>query len=196
MLGAEVSTVTKSTRMARIRQQDTGPEVALRQDLWSRGLRYRVNLAVVGVRADIVFRSARVAVFVDGCFWHGCPDHYSKPRVNSAFWESKLMSNVERDIRQTAKLESAGWRVLRFWEHQVRNNLMEVTADVSRAALDASWRQGDALRVIATESVVVDNTDTFTRMKLVSLRLPAMVVYRVRRNGPKRRAVPDGRARL
>lgn len=181
-----MSTVTKSTRMARIRQQGTGPEVALRRELWSRGLRYRTNLAVVGVRADIVFRSARVAVFVDGCFWHGCPDHYSKPKANSAFWENKLISNVERDSRQTAKLEGVGWRVLRFWEHEVRNNVMEVAADVRRAVLDASWRQSDSLRVIAMESTVVDDSDRITRMVLRPLRAQSLTVFRVRRTRSRR----------
>jgi DNA mismatch endonuclease (patch repair protein) len=72
------------------------------------------------VRPDFVFRQERVALFVDGCFWHGCPVHSTKPRQNSEFWEMKLRANQERDRRQTRALKAAGWTVLRYWEHELR----------------------------------------------------------------------------
>jgi DNA mismatch endonuclease (patch repair protein) len=104
------------------RRRDTGPELLIRSLLHRAGLRFRVDrrLTVDGVacRPDIVFSRARVAVFVDGCFWHGCPEHGELPRANRAFWEEKLGRNAERDRRQDAALSAAGWRVVRIWEHE------------------------------------------------------------------------------
>jgi len=103
------------------RSADTKPELALRRALHRRGLRYRVNTrasADVRCRADIVFRGAAVAVFVDGCFWHRCGEHGGSPRVNSTYWTAKLDRNVERDRAVDAALEDAGWLVIRVWEHE------------------------------------------------------------------------------
>ncbi len=111
--------LSRSEQMARIRGRDTKPERVLRRLLWARGLRYRLQVRVEGCRPDLVFKGARVAVFVDGCFWHGCPDHYVRPRSRDRFWRDKLLTNVERDIRQTCELEEQGWRVCRLWEHEI-----------------------------------------------------------------------------
>jgi len=103
------------------RGRDTGPELALRRMLHARGLRYRVDHALPfdrRRRADIVFTRARVAVFVDGCFWHGCPEHGTTPRTNSTFWAAKIARNRARDADTDARLAEAGWTVLRFWEHE------------------------------------------------------------------------------
>jgi DNA mismatch endonuclease, patch repair protein len=103
------------------RPRDTGPERALRRELHARGLRYRVHHAPspdVRSTADIVFTRARLAVYVDGCFWHRCPEHAVPPKRNREFWESKLSANVERDRRTESALEQRGWTVLRFWEHE------------------------------------------------------------------------------
>ncbi|HEX2161539.1 MAG TPA: very short patch repair endonuclease [Thermoleophilaceae bacterium] len=102
------------------RGADTSPEVALRRRLHQMGLRYRVGLAPIAgfrCRPDIVFTLARVAVFVDGCFWHGCPEHGRVPKSNSGYWAAKLRRNVERDRRQDAVLSAEGWAVVRVWEH-------------------------------------------------------------------------------
>ncbi len=103
------------------RRRDTGPEVALRQELHRRGLRFRVDhQPVKGVRcrADIVFTRARVAVFVDGCFWHSCPEHGNLPLANREWWRAKLDVNIARDRRNDQELADAGWRVIRCWEHE------------------------------------------------------------------------------
>jgi DNA mismatch endonuclease (patch repair protein) len=105
--------------MSRIRGRNTGPERDLRRDLWASGLRYRLQRRIEGVRTDLYFAAHRLCVFVDGCFWHGCPQHYVPPRGRRPFWSAKLRENVERDRRQTLALEVAGYRVLRFWEHDV-----------------------------------------------------------------------------
>ena len=107
-------------RMQRQRGTGTAPEVALRKELWRRGLRYRVDTPLDGRRrrVDIVFTRQRVAVFVDGCFWHLCPEHGTMPRNNAEWWREKLEANRRRDEDSTARLEAAGWLVVRIWEHE------------------------------------------------------------------------------
>ena len=103
-------------------RRDTGPELAVRAELHRRGLRYRVDFPVPldgrSPRPDVVFTKQRVAVFIDGCFWHGCPQHSQRPKQNSCYWGPKISRNVERDLEQTARLEAAGWTVIRVWEHE------------------------------------------------------------------------------
>lgn len=114
------------------RQRDTTPELRVRGLLHAAGLRYRVDYAPLGGRrrADVVFTGRRVAVFIDGCFWHGCPEHATLPKTNSDYWLPKLERNIERDRATDALLREAGWTVLRYWEH-------ESPADVARAIADA-----------------------------------------------------------
>lgn len=103
------------------RRRDTTLEMAVRRALHATGARYRVDFPIRVprlVRPDIVFTRTKTAVFLDGCFWHGCPKHGSRPVANRGYWDSKLQRNRERDIEQTAALEAAGWHVLRFWEHE------------------------------------------------------------------------------
>ncbi|KRE21879.1 hypothetical protein ASG80_12435 [Agromyces sp. Soil535] len=104
------------------KRRDTSTELAVRRLLHGRGLRYRVDFAPIpGLRrrrADVVFTRARVAVFIDGCFWHGCPEHGTHPNQNADYWGPKLAANVARDADTTAQYEAAGWTVLRFWEHE------------------------------------------------------------------------------
>lgn len=107
--------------MSRHPRKDTEPELALRRLLFARGLRYRVHVPVPELRRrtiDIAFTRAKVAVFVDGCFWHGCPQHGSLPRSNQEWWRLKLDSNRRRDEETAAHLASRGWDVLRFWCHE------------------------------------------------------------------------------
>ncbi|WP_083667157.1 very short patch repair endonuclease [Mycobacterium sp. SP-6446] len=104
------------------RTRDTAPEIAIRKLLHAAGLRYRVDVAPLpGVRrrADIVFRPARVAVFVDGCFWHGCPDHGNRAvRSNPGYWSSKITRNRDRDRDTDTRLVAEGWMAIRIWEHE------------------------------------------------------------------------------
>jgi len=103
------------------KRRDTKPELRLRSELHRRGLRFRVDIAPVrGVRrrADVILSRARIAVFIDGCFWHGCPDHFIAPKSNAGYWREKIQTNVERDRDTDQKLSAAGWAVLRFWEHE------------------------------------------------------------------------------
>ena len=104
-------------------RRDTTPEIAIRRALFAQGRRFRVDYPIRvddgrPIRADIVFTRAKVAVFVDGCFWHGCPQHLVMPKLNRDFWEPKLRGNVERDRQSDARLRTANWRVVRIWEHE------------------------------------------------------------------------------
>jgi DNA mismatch endonuclease, patch repair protein len=120
------------------RRVDTRPERAVRSLLWRRGLRFRKDLRLrlptgASARPDIVFPRARLAVFVDGCYWHGCPQHARLPAVNVDYWRPKIEGNVARDRRADAALADAGWTVLRVWEHE------DVEAAAERIAV--LWRE-------------------------------------------------------
>lgn len=107
--------------MQRQARRDTAAEMAIRRELWRRGLRYRVDMAPIAGhrgRADVVFTRARVAVYVDGCFWHKCPIHATAPKSNSEWWREKLEANVRRDRDIDRRLVEAGWSVVRIWEHE------------------------------------------------------------------------------
>jgi DNA mismatch endonuclease, patch repair protein len=111
----------RSANMRANRRRDTKPELALRSALHALGYRYRkdlrLDLPLRRVRPDIAFTSRKVAVFVDGCFWHACPEHGSQPKNNEWYWSPKLAKNVERDRAADAALAEAGWTVVRLWEH-------------------------------------------------------------------------------
>lgn len=120
----------RSRCMSRIRGANTKPELALRRALWRLGMRYRLRQKLPG-KPDLTFRAARVVVFVDGCFWHACPEHETRPKTNAKFWRKKIRSNVARDAHVNSVLRAEGWEVLRFWEHEVKNSLASVVSRVS-----------------------------------------------------------------
>ena len=110
------------------RSRDTKPELAVRRLLHHRGLRYRVNvrpLPALRRTADIVFPGKRIAVFIDGCYWHGCPEHYVASKSNSDYWRPKIAATQARDAETSALLSSAGWVVLRYWSHASPNDVVD-----------------------------------------------------------------------
>lgn len=121
----------RSFCMSRIRGRNTRPEAVFRKLLWKRGLRYRLHGELPGT-PDIVLASRRTAVFIDGCFWHQCPEHFVCPRTNRRFWKAKLSANVARDRRVDSTLEELGWRVIRVWEHEIRTNPEQAASRVTR----------------------------------------------------------------
>jgi DNA mismatch endonuclease (patch repair protein) len=137
-------------RMQDQRREGTRPEAALRRALHGRGLRFRLHrklLPHLRRTADIVFGPSRVAVFVDGCFWHGCPEHYVPPRSNAGYWNPKIERNRERD-RETARLLSdAGWLVVRVWEHDDVDTAAESIAKAVRTRHPRHRRRGVHVRV-------------------------------------------------
>lgn len=143
----EPSSPRVSARMSRLRTRDTQPEVALRSELHRRGLRFRVDLRPVPrvrSRADIVFTRARVAVFVDGCFWHVCPVHQTWPQSNAEWWREKLERNVARDRQTDAALAAAGWQVIRVWEHESPERAADRIETAVRGESKASTRRAES----------------------------------------------------
>jgi len=117
------SSALVSRNMKKVKVRDTGPEMAIRRLLFSSRLHYRVNYNpkspdVGRSTIDIAFPGRHLAIFIDGCFWHGCPEHGSMPKANQEWWRAKLVENTTRDKRVTEQLESGGWTVLRFWSHE------------------------------------------------------------------------------
>jgi DNA mismatch endonuclease (patch repair protein) len=128
------------------RSKDTKPELALRRELHARGLRYFKNrrpIRAIRRTADIVFPTPHLAVFVDGCFWHGCPDHHTVAKTNAEYWSAKVERNRHRDQETDALLAEAGWSVLRIWEHvgvAEAADLVQAAVATARASLDGPGR--------------------------------------------------------
>lgn len=132
-------------RMQAQRRKDTRAERAIRSALHRRGFRYRLEWPVPGRRRriDIAFPSIALAVFVDGCFWHGCPEHATWPKANAEWWREKIEANRVRDADTNARLEAAGWRVIRVWEHEDPDEVAAlIAAEVSQRRDAISARPG------------------------------------------------------
>ncbi|WP_435812934.1 very short patch repair endonuclease [Streptomyces tendae] len=143
------SSASVSARMSRQGSRDTAPEIAVRRLLHASGLRYRVNVPVPGMprrTIDIVFPRAKVAIFLDGCFWHGCPQHATQPKSNAEWWRNKLDKNMARDLGTTRHLQDQGWTVLRFWEHERPEDVAnQVSEWLTEAVFPAPGFTPDAL---------------------------------------------------
>ncbi|OAH13398.1 very short patch repair endonuclease [Streptomyces jeddahensis] len=155
------SSPTVSARMSRQTSRGTTPEMAVRKMLHAAGLRYRLHVRVPGMprrTIDIAFPGAKIAIFLDGCFWHGCPEHATHPKANADWWREKLDRNMARDRETTDHLLVAGWTVLRFWEHEsVEDVARRITATVmSRRSASAA---PDSSRLHPTPSVPVSVRD-------------------------------------
>ncbi|AEU38019.1 very short patch repair endonuclease [Granulicella mallensis] len=129
------------------KSRDTKPEIAVRSAVHALGMRYRVSarpLPDLRRTADLVFRNARVAVFVDGCFWHGCPVHHAPPKTNAGYWATKVQGNRRRDRDTTRRLRKENWTVLRFWAHEAPLSVATQIATVVRkkASADKSVARG------------------------------------------------------
>lgn len=165
--------LSRHEQMARIRGLNTGPEKLLRSALWTRGLRFRKNPKLAVGRPDVAFVGKKVAVFVDGCFWHGCPNHYVRPRSRSEFWASKLEENVLRDRRQTIELEKLGWRVIRCWEHEVFVDLAGIVTRIQSILDTSESERAIEWRVIRASPL--ESGSNMEQWELVDLRNESIV---------------------
>lgn len=132
-IGSWASSDAARATMRANRGRDTTPEMAVRSRVHRAGLRYRVSARPepdLRRTADLLFRRARVAVFIDGCYWHACPEHRQRPATNTEFWDRKFEANRARDAETTAFLRHRGWTVIRVWEHQVRDDPDLVSAQI------------------------------------------------------------------
>lgn len=123
------------------RRRDTQPELRIRRLLHAQGMRFRVDLPIRidgarPIRPDLVFTRAHLAVFIDGCFWHGCAEHKGPSKTNSHYWTPKISGNAARDRRHTRALADAGWTVLRFWEHEPADEVARQVQSVYARLLD------------------------------------------------------------
>jgi len=120
-----IDDMNRSDIMRRIRSSDTGPERELRSLMWSKGFRFRKQHKVANVSVDVALLGPKIAILVDGCFWHGCPLHYRRPKSRRDYWDAKLERNKRRDARNDRDLSSEGWLVLRIWEHETSEDALE-----------------------------------------------------------------------
>jgi DNA mismatch endonuclease (patch repair protein) len=139
-----------SRRMAKVRQKGTDVELSLRREMYRLGLRYRIDYQVLEKPrrvADIAFPGRRIAIFVDGCFWHGCPRHATWPKQNAKFWREKIETNQRRDADTNERLRAVGWTVLRFWSHESAADtaliVAHLVAQVDTGPLASSARAND-----------------------------------------------------
>lgn len=116
-----VSRKKRSDIMSRVRSRNTKPELRVRSALHKRGLRYRLKYPLPG-KPDIVFVKAQVAVFLDSCFWHGCPQHLRMPKSNKEYWVAKIRRNIERDAEVNAEYARSDWKLIRLWEHELKED--------------------------------------------------------------------------
>lgn len=167
-------TLSRTENMARIRSQNTRPERLLYEALVEAGVPVERHLKTPHCRPDLVIADRQIAIFVDGCFWHGCPKHYVRPGSREDFWAERLRMNVERDRRQTLAMEQAGWTVVRIWEHEVFTELPVVVARVLAGCVSPSPATTSPVwRVVRVD--VIDPTSRMERRHMVDLRNPAML---------------------
>lgn len=131
-----------SRQMSAMPSRDTNTEKALRRELHSRGLRYRTHFKMLPGKPDIAFTRARIAIFVDGCFWHRCPDHGTAPKNNKEWWADKLDANVARDRRNDVDLQRLGWVAVHVWEHEDPAIAAEAINELWRTRVQEMTRRG------------------------------------------------------
>jgi len=119
----------RSKVMSLIKCKDTKIEVLFRKELWKNGIRYRKNLNKYFGKPDIVLKKYQTVIFLDSCFWHGCPDHLRIPSSNKDYWNKKIQRNTQRDCEVNQYYQSIGWKIIRIWEHEIKYNRYQLIAD-------------------------------------------------------------------
>jgi DNA mismatch endonuclease (patch repair protein) len=157
--------MASAARMKLVRRRDTAAEVAVRKCLWSSGLRYRVDFRPClesRSRADVAFVRQRVAIYIDGCFWHACPQHATWPKSNSQWWRAKIEADVRRDEDAGRLMSEAGWVVLRFWEHEdpmaVATSIAETVRACGSQASSRFWSGSRSLVGIRARTLSIAST--------------------------------------
>ncbi|WP_404283939.1 very short patch repair endonuclease [Exiguobacterium aurantiacum] len=144
---------TDNKGIKKVRSKDTKMELKVRKALWHRGLRYRKNYKELLGTPDIAFPNKKLVVFLDSCFWHGCPLHFREPKSNQKFWNEKIKRNQERDAEQTEHYVCQGWTILRFWEHEITSDFDRVVNDIVNVynQLNENENFKNALQDVASE---------------------------------------------
>jgi DNA mismatch endonuclease (patch repair protein) len=123
---------TRSRIMSSIRSKNTKPEITIRRLLWTNGKRYRIHDKSIFGTPDISNKKNKVAVFIDGCFWHGCKACYQKPKTNTRFWSKKILANRKRRSVVATRLKNDGWNVLEIWEHDIKSKPHSIAEHISK----------------------------------------------------------------
>ncbi len=131
----KVSKEKRSEIMRRVKSRETAIEISFRKLLWNKGVRYRKNSSEYYGKPDIVVSPRKLVVFLDSCFWHGCRKHLRMPEQNRSYWEDKIRRNKQRDQNVSNYYKSKGWKIIRIWEHQLRNNQPKSINRVRRALI-------------------------------------------------------------
>lgn len=121
----KVSKEIRSKTMRAVRSNNSKMEVAFRRLLFSKGIRYRKNVSDLPGKPDIAIKNKKLVIFLDSCFWHGCPQHLRRPQSNQDYWNRKVEINIERDQKINSEYKKLKWKILRFWEHEIKNNAGE-----------------------------------------------------------------------
>jgi DNA mismatch endonuclease (patch repair protein) len=164
--------VVTSNAMSRVKTINTAPELSLRRALNDRGLFEDQGTKAPAGRPDIVLATEKLAIFIDGCFWHGCPLHYARPRTRGEFWANKLITNLERDARISQALTDANWGVIRVWEHEIVEDLDRITDQIEEVVCgerSPAWHTQGRLRR------VVEIGENVERREFVLLNKPGIV---------------------
>jgi DNA mismatch endonuclease (patch repair protein) len=155
----------RSEIMRRVKGRDTTPELTLRRLLWAVGVRgYRLNRKDLPGRPDLVISRERIAIFVDGCFWHGCPRCYRRPSSNRSYWDLKVDRNMRRDRSRRAKLKRLGWKVIRLWEHQVVKQPERCVSKILKAIRGSSVKKS-SYEIAVEISRVAESRAKFDRRR-------------------------------
>jgi len=144
-----LTSAQRQLNMSRIRAKNTGPEVKFRKFLWAEGIRgYRIHYKLPG-KPDIVFTKKKIAVFIDGCFWHKCPICFQEPETRNEFWMKKIQSNIDRDKRVNEQLKKEGWKVIRIWEHEIRKEpekvIKKIIKILEKTSADYDWSSSSSV---------------------------------------------------
>lgn len=121
-MGDTFTTEQRSRIMRAVKGKDTKLEVKVRSALWRKGLRFRKNVKLLPGKPDIVFTAARLVVFLDSCFWHGCLLHLRRPASRQDYWQKKIARNMQRDLEVNSAYSGSGWKALRIWEHELKSD--------------------------------------------------------------------------
>lgn len=125
-----VSKKKRSKIMSAVRSKETKIEIAFRKELWKNGFRYRKNPSKYFGKPDIVFKKHRTVIFVDSCFWHGCKKHFRMPSISKKYWKDKIDRNIARDKEVNKHYKKLGWRIFRFWEHDINKNMQKAISKI------------------------------------------------------------------
>jgi DNA mismatch endonuclease (patch repair protein) len=148
-----ISPEKRSEVMRSVRSKNSSLERIVRSELHKRGLRFRLHYPLLG-KPDIVFVRSRLVIFIDSCFWHGCPEHVRMPNSNRDYWTQKIARNIKRDIQVNTAYKDIDWSVMRFWEHEIKNNLKRCIDKIERKVRNQRLSKSNQLASLSATNLI------------------------------------------